>query len=268
MGRWCEENKCEFIMALGDNFYNHGVFSADDERFETTWSNVYNHYGIALLDWYVIVGNHDHGENGIDGEDGHEWFQVDHSLLDPRWKCPDLAYSLTVDIETTRVKFVNIDTESIRHNVNDPEAMLDFLDAELSDAEDAADWKIVAGHHPCYTASGNWNDGNPIREEVLPIMQKHNTDIYLAGHEHNQQHFQAKGSPEDIDHVITGGGGKSLSAFNQNDYDKSIDAGMEMLKFDYNYGFAYLILNENSITWQFINSDLDVVHEYTRNKSN
>jgi len=265
MGKWCEENKCEFIVALGDNFYNHGVFSADDERFKTTWSNVYEHYGIALLDWYVIVGNHDHG-NSASEEDGHEWFQVEHSQIDPRWKFPDLAYSLTVDIETARVKFVNIDTESIRHNVNDPEAMIDFLDNELNNTNNGINWKIVAGHHPCYTASGHFNDGKLIREKVLPIMEKHQTDVYLAGHEHNQQHFQSKDLPEGIDHVITGGGGKPLSPFNQDDYDSSINAGMEMLNFDYNYGFAYLSIDEKSMTWQFINSDLEVVHQYTRTK--
>ena len=82
---------------------------------------------------------------------------------------------MTVDIEDSKIKFVTIDTESIRHNVNNPEEMLGFFENELSDVD--ADWKIVLGHHPVYTVSGGFNDGKPIRADVLPIMQKYDTDI-------------------------------------------------------------------------------------------
>ena len=31
MGKWCEENICEFVLALGDNFYSTGVYSNDSD---------------------------------------------------------------------------------------------------------------------------------------------------------------------------------------------------------------------------------------------
>jgi len=263
MGKWCEENKCEFILALGDNFYGTGVYSNDSERFQTTWSDVYNHPSIAALNWYAIVGNHDHGREHT--EDGHEWFQVEHSQMDPRWIFPDLAYSLTVDTKNTKVKFVNIDTQSVRHNVNDVEDMLNFLDVQLNDS--SVDWKIVSGHHPCYTASGdNPEHNDPIRENVRPIMQRHNTDIYFAGHEHNQQHWQIAGKPKEIDYVITGGGGHHLSPYSEISYQKSLEEGGELMNMDLDYGFAYMIINSESISWRFINIDTEVVYEYTRQK--
>jgi len=261
MGRWCEENQCEFVLALGDNFYGRGVFSNDSERFQSTWSDVYNHQGIATLNWYVIVGNHDHGNNKAN-EDGHEWFQVEHSQMDPRWVFPNLAYSLTVDMEDTKVKFVNIDTESIRHDVNDPEDMLSFLDVQLNDT--TVDWRIVSGHHPCYTATGDWKGNGPIRDEVRPIMQRYGTDIYFAGHEHNQQHYQVAGKPEDIDYIITGAGGKKLSPYNEEAYQNSLEDGGEMMKLDIDYGFIYMTINRDIISWRHINSELEVVYEYTR----
>ena len=263
MGEWCEQHTCEFIFALGDNFYDHGIFSADDKRFETTWSDVYSHPGISNLTWYVTAGNHDHG-NSASHEDGHEWFQVQHSDLDPQWDFPDLAYSLTLDIKDSKIKFVTLDTESIRHDVNNPEDMISFLETELKETD--ADWKIVVGHHPCYTASAKLTDGELIRDKILPIMQEYSTDIYLTGHQHNQQHFQVKDHPEEIDHVITGGGGKTLEKFSQDNEDKTNEMGMDMKFFDYNFGFAYFTIDENSISWKFINIDGEVVYEYSRSK--
>jgi len=263
MGKWCEENDCEFVLALGDNFYSTGVYSNDSERFQTTWSDVYNHYGIATLNWYVIVGNHDHG-NGIEHEDGHEWFQVEHSQIDPRWVAPDLAYSLTVDIEDTKIKFVNIDTESIRNDVNDPNEMLVFMNDQLNETN--IDWKIVCGHHPVYTATGNYEAGDPIREKVLPIMQNYGTHIYLAGHEHNQQHYQNASRPNDMDHIITGAGGQHLSPYSEDTFQKSAKDGGNMLKCDIDYGFIYMTINFDAISWKFVNSNLKVVYEYTRQR--
>lgn len=40
MDIWAREHNLEFILTLGDNFYPDGVFSSDDEQFETKWRNV------------------------------------------------------------------------------------------------------------------------------------------------------------------------------------------------------------------------------------
>merc|ERR1712150_372871 len=79
-GQWCLENGCDFVVSTGDNFYEHGVHSADDKRFETTWRDIYTHPGIADLTWYISAGNHDHGSH----DDGREWFQVEYSKTHPR----------------------------------------------------------------------------------------------------------------------------------------------------------------------------------------
>lgn len=51
IGEWCAENRCDFIMSTGDNFYMNGVNCSDDKRFQETWKDVYNHPGIAELTW-------------------------------------------------------------------------------------------------------------------------------------------------------------------------------------------------------------------------
>merc|ERR1719189_2611493 len=142
--------------------------------------------------------------------------------------------------------------------------MLEFLDAQLSDT--TADWKIVSGHHPCYLATGNYETIRPIRDNVRPIMQKHSTDVYLAGHEHNQQHWQVVGYAEGIDNIITGAGGKKLSPYIEDAYEKSLEDGGQLMKLDMDYGFTYMNINSEAISWKFVNSDLEVTYEHTRIK--
>ena len=46
-------------MALGDNFYNQGVASVNDPKFQNYYSNLYNGPG-TNIPWYVVLGNHDY----------------------------------------------------------------------------------------------------------------------------------------------------------------------------------------------------------------
>ena len=84
------------------------------------------------------------------------------------------------------VTFVSIDTVSIDEDKHSPQVLLDQLDYELG--RDESDWKIVFAHYPCYSA-GNHPGYDSTRKKVLPIMEKHNVDMYLAGHDHDLQHW-------------------------------------------------------------------------------
>jgi hypothetical protein len=256
MGQWCLVHGCDFIISTGDNFYNEGVKSADDSRFKTTWRDAYSHPSIANLTWYINVGNHDHRH-------GRESYQVEHSKIEPRWYFPELTYSFSHSLpsSSTSVKFVSIDTKSIREDKNNASEMIDFLEGELSDH--SADWKVVFGHHPCFSAGGHAGSSK-IRRRVLPIMKKYNTDVFVSGHDHNQQHWQ-DGTP-DVDHVITGAGGRTLYGYEEENYYKMKRLGVDMKFFNDTFGFAYFVINDKSISWTFVNSDLDVLYEHSRHK--
>jgi tartrate-resistant acid phosphatase type 5 len=47
----------QFVIALGDNFYNDGTESTEDELWETAFHDV---YAAPSLDvpWYGVLGNH------------------------------------------------------------------------------------------------------------------------------------------------------------------------------------------------------------------
>ena len=96
-------------------------------------------------------------------------------------------------------------------------------------------------------------------------MQKYDVDVYLAGHDHNHEHWQLKDAP-DMDHVITGGGGKERYGFEEEAYIKMRELGMELLYFKDEYGFAYFVIDENTISMQFIDTHLYTLYEYSREK--
>ena len=160
---------------------------------------------------YMTVGNHDHTLN-------REWHQVEYSALEPRWKLPCLTHSFNVStmvsqfltcsssiktvFKATSAMFVSIDTVSIEDNKNGALGMKELLDSELAKAGSDA-WKVVFGHFPCHSG-GHYGGNEAIQEQVLPIMKRHNVDVYLTGHDHNLQHWTTRGNPSGIDHIVTG----------------------------------------------------------------
>ena len=86
---------------------------------------------------------------------------------------------------------MSIDTISIEDDKNDADRMIGLLDSTLGEAPES-DWKIVFGHFPCHSG-GHYGGSKEIREKVLPIMKQHKVDMYLAGHDHNLQHWKEAG---------------------------------------------------------------------------
>lgn len=64
MDRECAGSSCDFLLGVGDNFYDVGVTDSLDSRFLFTYENVYGksseRQNIKNLDFYQIAGNHDH----------------------------------------------------------------------------------------------------------------------------------------------------------------------------------------------------------------
>ena len=47
-------------------------------------------------------------------------------------------------------------------------------------------WRVSVQHHPLF---GKWyTDFQPLTKNYLPILLKHNFDLYLNGHEHHLSH--------------------------------------------------------------------------------
>ena len=69
-----------------------------------------------------------------------------------------------------------------------------------------ADLKIVVGHVPIFSA-GHHLDTKALVQDLLPLLQDNQVDMYLSGHDHTLQHLREKGEERSTDFIISGGGG-------------------------------------------------------------
>ncbi|MEL7546249.1 MAG: FN3 domain-containing metallophosphoesterase family protein [Pseudomonadota bacterium] len=81
-------------------------------------------------------------------------------------------------------------------------AQADWLDAELT-ASDAT-WKIVSMHHPVFS-SGRGRDSADRRAVLLPVLEKHQVDLVLQGHDHTYARGAIGQTPERLGWTDSGG---------------------------------------------------------------
>jgi len=118
--------------------------------------------------------------------------------------------------------FTVLESTLYRHaaEVSMMDEMLAWVDADL--AASTAEWKIVMYHEPSYDAGSRreewgWYDEDYFPWDFLSVFRTRGVDLVINGHAHGYQRFYPmakKGVNEDhpITHVITAGGGSSLSA--------------------------------------------------------
>merc|ERR1719365_177653 len=256
IGEFCHLNRCDFVISTGDNFYHDGVESPVDENFDIRWKDMYSHPSIAQLNWYLTVGNHDHHYD-------HEWYQVEYSAFEPRWRMPCLTHSFNVSTKGTSAMFVLVDTVSIDDDKNEAAAMKDLFESELVAAGEN-DWKIAIGHFPCHSA-GHYSGISSTRYEIEPILNEQNVDFSLSGHDHNLQHWTKRGNPSAPDHIVTGAGGQNAYGKSDSHVAENEAMGMNLDYFTNHYGFTFFSVSKTEITVSFVGADGRVVYQYTRN---
>merc|ERR1719183_1861533 len=102
----------KFALALGDNFYDHGLDSVDSSRFENTFEQCFSGSNLQASNgftFHVVAGNHDHR--------GNVQAQIDYSSHSERWNFPSQYYSFSKTApDGATVDFVMIDTVEISGN--------------------------------------------------------------------------------------------------------------------------------------------------------
>ena len=146
------------LILLGDNVYPSGDPSRLDETVFTPFGDILDS-GALLL---AILGNHD-------VKQGHADAQVAALGMPGRWYARQVG----------DVTFVALDS----NRSDDPEQRR-WLEATLAGA--TTTWKVVALHHPPYSA-GYQGSSMAARAAFSPLFEKYGVQLVLSGHEHDYQ---------------------------------------------------------------------------------
>lgn len=205
MAAAASDTGARFVLAVGDNFYEHGVASVDDPQWQSSFERVYTAPSLQVP-WHAILGNHDYHLSSD--------AQIAYSKISKRWHMPARYYIRTEPIDAaTAVDFFFIDTMPMASFDDDEQPYRDKVPwhdvpnqmtwLEKALAASTAPWKIVVGHHPIYSG-GQHGDTPFLVEQVLPLLQKHHVQAYINGHDHDLQHLQAG----KVNLFCSGGGSK------------------------------------------------------------
>jgi len=208
MDVFAEEHNVQFIISAGDNLYNDGVESIHDELWRTSFEDVYTAESL-FVPWYAVLGNHDYY--------GNVQAQIDYSEVSDRWNMPARYFAVDIPIDNeTSAKLIFIDTnvllEKYRKNIKRypdildvwPYTELQWLDSTLTASD--AEWNIVTGHHPVYSAGAKHGDTGELIANVKPLLEKHGVQVYFSGHDHNLQHLHDDGP---VHYVVSGAGART-----------------------------------------------------------
>jgi len=184
------------------------------------------------------LGNHDWR---LDGNEMKDF--TTSSKNGGYWQMPDFNHKVRFgDVEVFMV-----DTEvwrgDARRRSPPSSEPANWLERELG--RSSAAWKIVAGHHPVYSA-GSHGGATEMKRELDPIMRKAGANIYFAGHDHSQQHIQWK----NVNYIVSGAGSKSPRG-RSDDYEDG-----SLKKYLGETGFAGLkICDKNQATLKLYDHD-------------
>ncbi|MCP5054506.1 MAG: acid phosphatase [bacterium] len=188
------ENPVEFVIMLGDNFYPTGVDSVDDDKFRTSFEEMYDQ-NVLNFPFYISLGNHDYLGN-VDA-------QIQYGSVSSRWTLPARYYTFTPQGNGSDfIQFFVLDTSPVHYRENVSQQR-DWLVDELN--RSTARWKIVFGHHPVFS-NGKHGDSAQMQDIIKPVLDNHNVDLYISGHDHDLEILY----PVNGVHYIVNGAGSSV----------------------------------------------------------
>ncbi len=170
------EGPIDGLILLGDNVYPDG----DPELLDITVFIPYGSLFYSGTELMAVLGNHD-------VENGNGPGQIEALGMPGRWYSREFDDLLFVGLDSTTPE--------------DP-TQLQWLEDTL--AASTAKWKIVATHHPPYSAGHRGSD-RASQEAFVPIFERYDVDLVLSGHDHDYQRSKIVNG---ITYMVSGGGGK------------------------------------------------------------
>ncbi|TVU24744.1 hypothetical protein EJB05_27198, partial [Eragrostis curvula] len=260
MGITGEKMDIDFVVNVGDNFYDNGLTGVDDKAFEESFTDIYTAESLQKP-WYTILGNHDYRGDAL--------AQLSPILrkLDTRWICmksfvvnADVADFFFVDTTPFVLSYWN----NPKNNTYDWRGVAPrekYITNVLKDVDKAlkqstAAWKIVVGHHAIRSVSEH-GDTQELIQQLLPILQANGVDLYINGHDHCLEHISSRDSP--LQYLTSGAGSKAWRGIFTPNSDK--------LEFFYDgQGFMSLQLSMAEVHLAFYDVGGNVLYSWSHTK--
>ncbi|MFO0671410.1 MAG: metallophosphoesterase [Polyangiaceae bacterium] len=258
----CKAAPCDFGLLLGDNIYPSGATSATDTVFQTVFEEPYKNLSFPF---YVVLGNHDYGGNGLGNEFGKGQNEIDYTAHSTKWKLPANHYHQVFG--NGALELFATDTNLAMYSKDAPQRP----DLKSWIAASTATWKIALGHHPylsngthgnagCYDAlvgqcilSIPPANGSGVKSFLDDVMCG-KVDVYLSGHDHSRQWM--KDTCQGTELIVSGGGASTTELPGKND---THFAKAEI-------GFLYVTIDGKTLTAEFINGQGNVDFSRTLTK--
>lgn len=255
----CADQGCDFAIGLGDNIYESGVKSTDDEQWQTKFETPYKDID---LPFYMALGNHDNsfvGGAGLTNSKGEH--QVDYHYKKNRtsnkWQMPARFYAFNAPLNsnTPVVNFFALDSNPLA-TVSDirfeywqlpyRKKQAKWLDAQMEQA--SAKWKIAFAHH-AFLSNGRHNNAGSY--EGLPgmglvyknFLKDHvcdKVDLMIAGHDHDMQLLRPVQNCGKTIHMVSGAGAKTRELKNR-------DRNKAYWQADNTLGFFHIKIQGNKL---------------------
>ncbi len=165
-------------LLLGDNAYRSGT----QEQFNASLFEPYKEIVKTLVPW-AINGNHD----------ARRWAMYDIFEFPQNGESGGLASGSEeyYAIESGNVHIVMLDSEQA--DTSKDSKMAQWLEKDLAQVKKP--WIIAAFHHPPYSdgshksdnSRDSWGRMTRMRENIIPILEKHGVDLVLSGHSHGYE---------------------------------------------------------------------------------
>lgn len=198
--------KVDFVTLLGDNFYSEKPLTLDSPEWKSKFENVYAGKYLSAMPFYAVLGNHDpETVNGRNVEIEYSRQQMGSN----RWRMPANYYVSDFGKVDGRplIRIVFLDTNL---PLDALKTQADFIRRSFPNDDNGPIWKIVAGHHPIRSFGKHYAENSERSTIIAAALQDAHVDLYLAGHDHNQQLIAHGNDPI---YVINGGGGAHTYEF-------------------------------------------------------
>ncbi len=265
LAHYAEQNRAtnpvNFVLFVGDNFYDVGVQTVNDPQWQDKFERMYDAKRLPMP-FIVTLGNHDWKGELPDVEidyarahPGTRWQMDAHyfkrefpaSGADP--KAPPLLDLFIIDTEAWNTRSSHVAKYPDKKL---GERQMAWLEQQLKASR--ARWKIVAGHHPLYSDGGHGHESQiqELRARLGPLFKRWQVDAFLTGHDHDLERIEVPGQPTLF--LISGAGSK-LRPQLYHDWRPF---------FASTPGFATLTLSDTKMTGKFLNADGKVLDAWER----